>query len=429
MRTSVAAVLGLSVALAGCSSPTAPAGSLSVTRVIVSGTGPVVGASLQFTATAVMSDDSRQDVTATATWVSSNTAVLTVSPSGMVTGVAVGTANVTATFQSVDGSTAATIGTLSCSLTVSPQSSTIPKEGGTVTINVIMTSPAQCAWDAITANPFITIVSGSSGVGNGTIVATVAPNSGLGREGSIVVAKQLVVQVFQKQADCVTNLTPVPASLPATGGLVQINVTAPPGCTWTGIETSWQVKFLGIPSGSGNGFLEVVAGPNGTGSTRINQVKVEQLTVSFAQGVPQAGTFFAFTSGFDVIGHGWDVVSEAPPYSITASAASTSEANFVSVVSTPHGGTQKYYLTLRAPSGQALTTGTYANATGIAGSPSLPFLNLRYETTDCGPTGEFTVHDVLYGPGPSIVRFWATFQQRCPSSPTAILRGEISFGR
>jgi hypothetical protein len=50
-----------------------------------------------------------QDVSAHATWQSSNTGIATVSPAGVVTGVAPGSVVITATFQGMSGSLNATI--------------------------------------------------------------------------------------------------------------------------------------------------------------------------------------------------------------------------------------------------------------------------------------------------------------------------------
>jgi uncharacterized protein YjdB len=86
---------------AACGSSTSPT---IVTSVAVTGAGPAVGGTAQFTATATMSDGSTLDVTQAATWSSSNASALTVSATGVVTGVAPGTATIQATYQSVSGS-------------------------------------------------------------------------------------------------------------------------------------------------------------------------------------------------------------------------------------------------------------------------------------------------------------------------------------
>jgi hypothetical protein len=87
------------------STPTAP----TISSIAVSGAAPNVGATAQFTATAALSNNTTQTVTSQATWQSSNTAVASVTSSGVVTGVSAGTADVTATYQSVTGTAHLTI--------------------------------------------------------------------------------------------------------------------------------------------------------------------------------------------------------------------------------------------------------------------------------------------------------------------------------
>ena len=98
--SSIAIVMGAMVFALGCHSSTAPT---TVSSVAVTGTVPVVGTTSQFKATATMSDNTTQDVTSSASWGSSDNTIATVSSSGVVTGVADGSANITATFQSVTG--------------------------------------------------------------------------------------------------------------------------------------------------------------------------------------------------------------------------------------------------------------------------------------------------------------------------------------
>lgn len=83
------------------STPTNP--TPSVTGVAVAGNASTIGVSAQFTATATLSDGTSQNVTAKATWSSSNPAVATVTSGGVVTAVAVGEADVTATYVGVSG--------------------------------------------------------------------------------------------------------------------------------------------------------------------------------------------------------------------------------------------------------------------------------------------------------------------------------------
>src|SRR5205809_642109 len=110
MRLFARAIFGLAVAgtvvLGGCSketsrsSPTAPA---SVTTLSISGNQSLVAVTQtsQLTATVVLSGGGTQNVTGQASWESSNTAVATVSASGLVTARGFGVTDITAIYQSV----------------------------------------------------------------------------------------------------------------------------------------------------------------------------------------------------------------------------------------------------------------------------------------------------------------------------------------
>jgi uncharacterized protein YjdB len=57
------------------------------------------GQTIQLTATAFTAGSATQDVTAAATWASSDASLATVSPSGLVSAVGDGTVSITATYQ------------------------------------------------------------------------------------------------------------------------------------------------------------------------------------------------------------------------------------------------------------------------------------------------------------------------------------------
>jgi len=84
--------------------PTAPPAP-TVNALTVTGSAPLVGATSQFTATAAFSNGTTQNVTSQASWRSSNPSVASVNGSGVVSGLAAGTADVTATYQSASGTT------------------------------------------------------------------------------------------------------------------------------------------------------------------------------------------------------------------------------------------------------------------------------------------------------------------------------------
>jgi hypothetical protein len=103
MRTCIAVVIaGATVGFACGHGPTAP--PPSPRGIAVRGVPPAIGWTTQFAATATMSDGTSRDVTADAEWTSSNTAVVTVSIDGVVTGIDPGEADVRVAYQGLSGS-------------------------------------------------------------------------------------------------------------------------------------------------------------------------------------------------------------------------------------------------------------------------------------------------------------------------------------
>ena len=84
------------------------------------------GKTQQFTATGTYSDGSTQNLTKTAIWTSSSTAVATINTAGLATGIAQGSATITATSGTISGSATLTVtAPVLTSIAVSPGSATI----------------------------------------------------------------------------------------------------------------------------------------------------------------------------------------------------------------------------------------------------------------------------------------------------------------
>ena len=149
------------------STPSAPA----VASITVAGSSPLVGATAQFTATATLSDGTTQRVTNLASWSSSDSTIANVSASGVVTGVAAGDADITATYQAIGGKARVTI--------VRPAPSTFTISGtlrdGT-SAGILPNVPIQAADGAGTTRSVTTDASGGfaiSGVPPGAVTLTI----------------------------------------------------------------------------------------------------------------------------------------------------------------------------------------------------------------------------------------------------------------
>ncbi|HKG22345.1 MAG TPA: BACON domain-containing carbohydrate-binding protein, partial [Blastocatellia bacterium] len=75
-----------------------------------------------------------------------------------------------------------------CPFMITPTSQNFTASGGSGSVTVA--AAAGCAWVAATTSSFITIDSGSTGSGNGTVQFSVAPNPGAARNDTITVAGQ-----------------------------------------------------------------------------------------------------------------------------------------------------------------------------------------------------------------------------------------------
>src|ERR1700682_248821 len=92
--TQAALVLVCAVLLVACGSSAPKLSSITISPTTAS---IAHGTTQQFSATALYSDGSKPDVTSTAGWSSSNSAVATVNTSGLATAVGVGTATISVT--------------------------------------------------------------------------------------------------------------------------------------------------------------------------------------------------------------------------------------------------------------------------------------------------------------------------------------------
>jgi hypothetical protein len=139
------------------------------------------GETVPFMAMGMYSDNSLQDLTNQVTWVSATTSVATISNAtgsqGVATGVAVGTSNITATFDGVTGETKLTVTpAVLVSIAVTPANPTIAKgtteqfdATGTYSDSSTQDLTSTVTWTSTkTAVATITATGLAKGVGTGT---------------------------------------------------------------------------------------------------------------------------------------------------------------------------------------------------------------------------------------------------------------------
>lgn len=186
------------------------------------------------------------------------------------------------TFNCVSATTSRT-----CSYSISPSSVSPSSSPGNASIAV--TASAGCNWTAVSNNTsWLTVTSGSSGTGNGTVnYSYTTNNTGGPRTGTITAANQTFT-VIQAAAGCSYSIAPSSVSPSSSAGSNSFTVTATSGCNWTAVSnnTSWLTVTSGN-SGTGNGTVNYSYTTNGS-TLRTGTITIanQTFTVTQAGNVP-----------------------------------------------------------------------------------------------------------------------------------------------
>jgi hypothetical protein len=169
-----------------------------------------------------------------------------------------------------------------CTFSLASGGQSIGAGGGTA--SVALTASAGCAWTAASDVPWMAVVAGASGTGDGTVYLEVAANpSSVARSGTIAVAGQTYA-VAQAGAPCGYDVVPLSASFGPAGGSGSAAVTAPEGCDWTAAAvTTWASITAGTP-GSGNGTVQFTVAANDAITSRSTILTIAGKTFSVTQG-------------------------------------------------------------------------------------------------------------------------------------------------
>ncbi|MEW6126548.1 MAG: BACON domain-containing carbohydrate-binding protein [Acidobacteriota bacterium] len=139
-----------------------------------------------------------------------------------------------------------------CTYTITPTTALFGAGSGSGSVNVVTT--ASCGWTATSNTSWLTITTGASGTGNGTVNYSVSTNPGsTQRIGTLTIAGQTFT-VTQIGAGCVTALTPISANYTTAGGSLQLRIDAGSACSWTITNVPAWVSFA---STSGTGTRKI----------------------------------------------------------------------------------------------------------------------------------------------------------------------------
>jgi uncharacterized protein YjdB len=360
--------------------PAAPTlSSIAVTPASVS---LIAGATQQFTATGVYSDNSTQDLTSSVTWTSSSAAVATINAAGLATAASAGSTTITATDNGASATASLTVtapaATLS-SIAVTPASVSLIagntqqftatgtySDGSTVNLTSAVTwSSSTTAVATINAAGLATAAS----AGSTTITAT---------DGSVSGTASLSVTAPPPPTLSTIAVTPASASIAAgstqpftatatysDGSTSNITSTA----TWASSNNAVAtVNASGVATGVSAGSASISATLNGvTGSSAltvtavtktVTSIAVTPANPSFAVGNTQQFTATATYGDASTA----DVTSTATWASSSASVASINASGLATGAAT---GTTTISATLNSVKGSTSATVTAANTQSV----------------------------------------------------------------
>jgi len=289
----------------------------------------------------------------------------------IISGVA-GTGNGTVTFTVAANGSSSRTGTLTiagqtftvnqaaapCTYSINPTSQSIGAAGGAGT-PVAVSAAAGCAWTATSNAVWLTIASGASGTGNGTVTFNVAANGSSSRIGTLTIAGQTFTVNQAAAAPCTYSINPTSQTIGSdavAGG--PVSVTAGAGCTWISTANASWLHIASGASGTGNGTVTFTAdsfpggGASRTGTLTIagqtftvNQVRCSgTLSPESQSNVPATGGPFSVSLTTQT-GCQWTVTSNVTWMTITNGSSGTGSKTVNYLVAPNPGGARSGRLT------------------------------------------------------------------------------------
>ena len=177
-----------------------------------------------------------------------------------------------------------------CSYSLAFDAQLVSKAAGDYSIGVI--AGAGCGWTASSNDSWITITSGSSGTGNGTVNYSVTENTGGTRTGTMTIAG-ITFYVFQSAStpncDFLFISPTTNNSVPVGGGSYSFVITGATQteCSWTASSNVSWITITSGSSGTGNATVNYSVASNGTGANRTGKITVSGFGASQIHTVKQ----------------------------------------------------------------------------------------------------------------------------------------------
>jgi hypothetical protein len=215
-----------------------------------------------------------------------------------------------------------------CSYSLSSAGQNVPAAGGSGTVNVA--AGGGCSWTATSNAGWLSITSGASGSGGGTVGFSAASHAGPPRSGTLTIGGKTFT--VSQAGGCTFSIAPEQAPIAAGGGPLSVAVTSTAGCTWNATSNVPWLRVSGGASGNGSGTVQMTVDAH-TGGARSGTATIAGRTFTVNQG---AGCSFAINPTGQNVGAGpgtvvvnvsaadscgWTAVSNAGWLTVTAGGA------------------------------------------------------------------------------------------------------------
>ncbi len=278
----------------------------------------------------------------------------------------------------------------SCTYALDTSSVNISAAGGNVVIHV--TAGAGCPWDVTTVNSLMSVVSGASGTGNGTVTLSIPPNTGTAAVSYLAQIAAAPLVSIQQSDVCIYSMSPLTAgpaaSVPSMPGAIAVTASLQ-GCNGSATsDQSWLTFPKPAVTGSGTINYSVAANPSGTPRTAHITFDNQQFTFTQAGAAtrfvpitpcravdtrnPVASLGGPSISGgtsrdFPIAGNACGIPTNAQAYSLNAAIIPTSHGY---MTMWPAGQAQPGTASVNSPDGGVHSSGSIVPA-GLGGAISV----------------------------------------------------------
>ena len=147
-----------------------------------------------------------------------------------------------------------------CGITMQPVEGPLPASGGTAIVTVL--AARECAWSASVEGTWLSVRSGASGQGDGTVELGASANPDPVMRRGALLANGLRAEIQQAAGDCTITLGRSSESFPQAGGNSQVPVNASSAlCAWSAsVDEEW--VRLRATTGQGSGSLAFEVPPS-----------------------------------------------------------------------------------------------------------------------------------------------------------------------